>query len=502
MRKGDLGWEEAAAGKPEGLARLIEAELHRDPSPEGGPGAAEPPDVGNTFADRVPEGNPFTALPRAYVDNTPRTKAIRPKLEMPIALKYPREVPLERILSDIAKATQGPNDRGIPIYVEPVGLAAAEKTMTAPVTINVEGVPLENALRRLLAPLGLAYCVLDGLLIVGGRDLIDEGNNTPILGCDQSPGTRAILTKLEQSIALKYPGPTPLEQVLAEIVKATQGPNDSGLRIYVDPSGLEAAEQTMTSPVTIDLEGIPLRTTLRFLLRQLGLAYRVHDGLLIITVPDDGDWERERAPVVAFDASPGTRAVLTKLAQPIDLEYPDETPLEQVIADIAKATPGPNDPGLPIDVDPAGLEAAEKTMTSPIRLAGMKGIPLRTTLRLLLGQLGLGYFVENGRLRITDLESLTQALADREYKRPVVAADKSLGTLAVLIKLEQPNGLLSYPEEVPLRQVISDLAKPVRDPNDPGIPVQVDPAGLKAAGRTLTHASCCPTPAPPWPPSG
>jgi hypothetical protein len=39
----------------------------------------------------------------------------------------------------------------------------------------------------------------------------------------------------------------------------------------------------MTSPVTIDLEEVPLKTTLALMLRQLGLGYRVKEGLLIIS---------------------------------------------------------------------------------------------------------------------------------------------------------------------------------------------------------------------------
>src|SRR5260370_38072621 len=76
---------------------------------------------------------------------------------------------------------------------------------------------------------------------------------------------------------------TPLEDLLKDIKSATQGPNDSGIPIYVDPVGLQEAEKTMTSPVTLDLEGVPLKATLRLLLKQLGLTYTVKDGLLTIT---------------------------------------------------------------------------------------------------------------------------------------------------------------------------------------------------------------------------
>jgi hypothetical protein len=77
-----------------------------------------------------------------------------------------------------------------------------------------------------------------------------------------------------------------LEDVLKYIKSATQGPNDIGIPIYVDPVGLADAEKTLTSPITIDLEGVPLKTTLRLILKQLGLAYCVKDGLLYISSVD------------------------------------------------------------------------------------------------------------------------------------------------------------------------------------------------------------------------
>ncbi|MBV8557496.1 MAG: hypothetical protein JO116_18190, partial [Planctomycetaceae bacterium] len=80
---------------------------------------------------------------------------------------------------------------------------------------------------------------------------------------------------------------------LKYIKSATQGPNDTGIPIYVDPVGLQEAEKTMTSPVTLDLEGVPLRTTLRLLLKQLGLTYTVKDGLLTITSESSEDQPTE-----------------------------------------------------------------------------------------------------------------------------------------------------------------------------------------------------------------
>ena len=43
----------------------------------------------------------------------------------------------------------------------------------------------------------------------------------------------------------------------------------------------------LDSTIQIDLEHIPLKTTLRLLLEQLGLDYFVKDGLLLITSPKE-----------------------------------------------------------------------------------------------------------------------------------------------------------------------------------------------------------------------
>ena len=78
------------------------------------------------------------------LDRDPKTKSILAKLDEPISMSFANETPLEDVLKYIKSATQGPNDTGIPIYVDPVGLNEAEKTMTSPVTLDLEGVPLED----------------------------------------------------------------------------------------------------------------------------------------------------------------------------------------------------------------------------------------------------------------------------------------------------------------------------------------------------------------------
>ncbi len=110
---------------------------------------------------------------------------------------------------------------------------------------------------------------------------------------DRDPKTKSILAKLDEPISMSFANETPLEDVLKYIKSATQGPNDTGIPIYVDPVGLQEAEKTMTSPITLDLEGVALKTTLRLLLKQLGMTYTVKDGMLTITAESSEDQPTE-----------------------------------------------------------------------------------------------------------------------------------------------------------------------------------------------------------------
>lgn len=90
--------------------------------------------------------------------------------------------------------------------------------------------------------------------------------------------------KLQEPITLPFANETPLEDAMKLIKETTAGKNDRGIQFYVDPVGLQEAEKTMTSPITLSLEDVPLSTALTLLLKQLGLTYSVQkDGIVIIT---------------------------------------------------------------------------------------------------------------------------------------------------------------------------------------------------------------------------
>ncbi len=110
---------------------------------------------------------------------------------------------------------------------------------------------------------------------------------------DRDAKTKSILQKLEEPISMQFQNETPLEDVLKYIKNATQGPNDSGIPIYVDPVGLQEADKTLQNTVQLDLEGVPLKTTLRLLLKQLALTYTVKDGMLTITSESSNDQPTE-----------------------------------------------------------------------------------------------------------------------------------------------------------------------------------------------------------------
>ncbi len=110
---------------------------------------------------------------------------------------------------------------------------------------------------------------------------------------ERDPKTRQILEKLDEPISMSFANETPLDDVLKYIKQATATPSFNGIPIYVDPIGLQEAERSLNSTVQIDLEGVPLKITLRLILKQLGLIYTVKDGFLMITSAESEDAQTE-----------------------------------------------------------------------------------------------------------------------------------------------------------------------------------------------------------------
>ena len=109
---------------------------------------------------------------------------------------------------------------------------------------------------------------------------------------------------------------------------------------------------------------------------------------------------------MASDTEPRTKLVMNMLEKPISMSFNEDTPLEDVLKYVSASTKSDNSPGIEIYVNPKGLQEAEKSMTSTVRNLDLEGVPLKTTLRLLLRQLDLGCVVKNGVLVIDSLERI------------------------------------------------------------------------------------------------
>jgi hypothetical protein len=145
---------------------------------------------------------------------------------------------------------------------------------------------------------------------------------------------------------------------------------------------------------------------------------------------------------------PRSRKILEKLEEPISMSFANETPLDDVLKYIKQATTSPEFSGIPIYVDPVGLQEAERSINSTIQI-DLDGVPLRRTLQLILAQLDLVYFVEDGILVITAAESEKPGSLPPSMARPspifekVVRAERGELTVSELKELIEYHKLLN-----------------------------------------------------------
>lgn len=93
------------------------------------------------------------------------------------------------------------------------------------------------------------------------------------------------------------------------------------------------------------------------------------------------------------------------LQRPVPMSFLEDTPLEDVLKHIQANTRGKDGKGMPIYVDPIGLQECEKSMTSTVRNIDFEGVPLKTSLGICLEQLDMTYRIRDGVLFITSEES-------------------------------------------------------------------------------------------------
>ena len=219
---------------------------------------------------------------RAARANQANERLLGEKLDEPISMSFANETPLEDVLRYIKQATTTQTFEGIPIYVDPIGLAATERSVSSTVHIDVEGVPLKTSLKTVLNSIGLTYEIDEMVLVVTKKDLRQKHPpSRPIWPSD--PATRAILAELEHVLPIPFSKETPLDEVLNHIrtkTKSTELPD--GIPIEIDPQVLAEVGGIRTKAVELELEGVPLRLCLMYMLDQLGLSYIVSIGKIRI----------------------------------------------------------------------------------------------------------------------------------------------------------------------------------------------------------------------------
>jgi len=124
-------------------------------------------------------------------------------------------------------------------------------------------------------------------------------------------GNARILKALDQPVPMHFRDEATLEDVLKHITEATKSPDGKVIPIYVDPIGMQEAERTPQSVVSLDLDGVPLKTTLYLCLKQNGLAYCIRDGVLVVTSEES---QESGLPVYEDPFLIGGHCVLTLFA--------------------------------------------------------------------------------------------------------------------------------------------------------------------------------------------
>ena len=107
-------------------------------------------------------------------------EAIRLALDRQFIGSFATPTTLNGLLSGIRNRTRGGFMwQGVPIYVDPIGLEEAGKSMDSPVTISHRAGSLKDVLEEGLDSLGLDYVIRDGFMMVTSKDAIDKPLQDP-----------------------------------------------------------------------------------------------------------------------------------------------------------------------------------------------------------------------------------------------------------------------------------------------------------------------------------
>lgn len=107
--------------------------------------------------------------PLPPVDPKPSGDILKAALDRRIDLNF-RNAPLADVIKFVQAATVRPDlPKGVPFFLDPVGLQKAKASFQSPVNISARAIPLKDGLRDILKPLRLGYIVRDGKVVISSR---------------------------------------------------------------------------------------------------------------------------------------------------------------------------------------------------------------------------------------------------------------------------------------------------------------------------------------------
>ncbi len=395
---------------------------------------------------------------RASTPPGKRSLAIYRKLVEPFALRFPEPTPLRDVLRAISKGTvdaEAGLPDGIPFYVDP-SPNPTYTSMSRDVSIDVAELPLSTALELIVKQVARGYLVKDGMVLIAQPNELNSIQPDPTVAGDGPPmgsgmgqprfvinpespdepdnsatsyraskaetpadleRDKAIRDRLRRPITVHFGGEkgTPLHEAVARIEELIRGPGEGPMPVYIQPQGLQDADITPDVPIKIDLEDVPARTVLRLILAQRSLIYLIDEGVLVVASGNPGAMARQDREDRSPDGAARDARVVALLEREWPIKFAEPTPLRAVLTSLAKQVREDGGRPLPLYVDTTDIEDFEKTMGAPIIL-DLEGLPLRTTLRLILAQAGLRCQVKDGLL-VIEFDDTEKKAAEERQKR-------------------------------------------------------------------------------------
>ncbi|MEO1527092.1 MAG: sigma-70 family RNA polymerase sigma factor [Planctomycetota bacterium] len=297
----------------------------------------------------------------------------------------------------------------------------------------VQGVPIQPQAPRVVQGMPIAPQTPPAVGTgnnVGGPVPVVQGYYTPPIAAIGQP--------------LYPPQPSPPSQTAMKIQAALDQPIDVTFETTLDALA-DNLEEMLGFPVILDdravsfgqLEGAervrsskkgqPLRTSLRRMLRPLGLKAVVDEEALVITADHHALARQGIGTDQWLNVDEDVMEEATKkLLQPIGHQFED-TPLKDAVEQLAEML------DLTMVIDKRALEEIGLDEDVPVSIKLQK-VPARAFLSLMLKDLDLTITIDNGILTVTTVDALDASLLNRIYWLEGVGADRDYNALISMIQ--------------------------------------------------------------------